>query len=180
MPRSGQPQRHAFVDESRRGAVYLLTAVLIPSRDLRQVTRAVRDGLPKGRQRTHFTDEGDAARNRILSRYCSLTPEVVIVTAQCGPDEEGARQLCLRALLGELARRRVAVLVLDTRGERDHHDRETIAAGLKTMTADLHYSHRGSKDELLLGLPDAFGWCYGIGRNWRKRVAPFIAAEIHA
>lgn len=126
----------------------------------------------------HFRKEGNPARKRIMDLYCSLSPELLVVIAKAYGDDEVARQTCLRALIAELARRNVAVLVLDTRGERDSHDNVTITAVLRAAEADLHFSHRGSRDEPLLGLPDAFGWCYGAGDRWRKQIGPFILVEL--
>ncbi|MCU1455250.1 MAG: hypothetical protein JWN46_3396 [Acidimicrobiales bacterium] len=47
-----------------------------------------------------------------------------------------------------------------------------------TLSPTLQYSHRGSKDELLLSLPDAFAWCWGAGGTWRDRIRPLIGSVI--
>jgi hypothetical protein len=65
-------QQHAFVDESRRAGRYLLTAVLVRSRDLGSTKRAVRAAVPKGQQRIHFCTERLAARRSILDAFARL------------------------------------------------------------------------------------------------------------
>jgi hypothetical protein len=74
----------------------------------------------------------------------------------------------------------VVTLVLDSRGERDQRDRQTLARTLAKLRVDMHYSHRGSKDEPLLGLADAFGWCFGAGKRWGQQVAPHIVSVVKA
>jgi|ERR1035438_7186710 hypothetical protein len=182
MTRESRPSRHAFVDESRRGDTYYLTAALVLTKDLGQCSKAIREGLPKGRRRAHFSREGDRIRKQIIDLSCSLPTNLIVVVAygECGTDEERARQACLRALLPGLARRHVVTLVLDSRGERDQRDRQTLARTLAELRVDMHYSHRGSRDEPLLGLADAFGWCFGAGKRWSQQVAPHIVSVVKA
>jgi hypothetical protein len=82
-------------------------------------------------------------------------------------DDQPARDRCLRALVEDLGERPVAVLIMDTRGPaRDRLDRSTLARALGGR--ELHYSHRGSRDEPLLALPDAVGWAVGAGAPYRE------------
>ena len=178
------PTRHAYMDESRRGARYLLTASLIASRDVAKVTKAVKESLPNGRRRAHFSDEGPKLRRRILDSYCRLPTTVAIAVAEYrGGDDQAARNECFKALLGAFVQLRVRVAVLDTRGpDRDAVDRRFIAQALREGhgPSDLQYSHRGSRDEPLLGLPDVFGWRYGAGGAWQEQVVPLLVAKLGA
>ncbi len=54
--------------------------------------------------------------------------------------------------------------------DRDKLDRATLAGSLADR--ELHYSHRGSRDELLLSLPDAVGWAVGAGAPFRAIIEP--------
>jgi hypothetical protein len=75
----------------------------------------------------------------------------------------------------------VQMLVLDTRGaDQDRRDRRLLKKLEQrgTLSPTLQYSHRGSKDELLLSLPDAFAWCWGAGGTWRNRIRPLIGSVI--
>ena len=90
-----------------------------------------------------------------------------------GDNDEPARQRCLDALLNDVTSLRVAVLVLDTRGpDRDAQDRRTISRAVREGAApsELVYAHRGSRDEVLLGLPDAIGWADGAGGRYSMLV----------
>lgn len=77
-------------------------------------------------------------------------------------------------MLPDLRSLRVGALVFDTRGpSRDDKDRETIRRAISQGVAapTLNYAHRGSRDELLLGLPDAIGWAAGAGSHSALLVA---------
>jgi hypothetical protein len=39
--------------------------------------------------------------------------------------------------------------------------------------SEVTYSHRGSRDEVLLGLPDAVGWAVGAKGRWWGLVSGF-------
>jgi hypothetical protein len=175
-------QQHAFVDESHRSGRYLLTAVLVQSRDLASTTRAVRAAVPKGQQRIHFCTERPAARRAILDAFARLEVTAhVVVAPYRGGDDQRARDVCLRGLLGHLETWSVGVLVFDSRQpHRDHLDRIVIAEAIRVgrVREELHYSHRGSRDEPLLGLPDAIGWAYGAGGESRRRVQPILGSVL--
>ena len=40
------------------------------------------------------------------------------------------------------------------------------------------YSHRGSRDEPLLGLPDAIGWAVGAGGRFAAQVAERVTVVV--
>ena len=58
--------------------------------------------------------------------------------------------------------------------EGDKVDRRVIGHALEADGADMVYRHRGSRDELLLGLPDAIGWAVGAGGRWRSMASGFM------
>lgn len=167
--------RHAFVDESRRPGLYLVTAALVDTARLATVATSIRKVQPHGQQRSHFSALDDRRRRRLLPAYVALgVPVLVTVSAYSRGDDQPAREACLRALLATLARWSVSHLVLDTRQEqRDALDRSVIARAIAAGSAppNLSYGHRGSRGEPLLSLPDAFGWTDG---PWRKMIAPTV------
>ncbi|MDQ6785000.1 MAG: hypothetical protein M3063_16505 [Actinomycetota bacterium] len=68
-------------------------------------------------------------------------------------------------------------MILDSRGERrDRQDRQLLSRLQAEQVLDraVTYTHRGLRDELLLCLPDAFGWAWGAGGLWRRQVEPLI------
>ena len=87
-----------------------------------------------------------------------------------------ARRRCRRCLEHLVAGldHSVVSLVLDSRGaHRDVGDRRVLRHVLRSIDrADsVSYAHRGSRDEPLLGLPDAVGWSVGTGGHFAKNVA---------
>jgi hypothetical protein len=172
MPRP--PPQHAFIDESIRPGWYYLTAGIVATSEVHSVTIAAKAALPAGRQRAHFSREKNQRRRQILNNYCGLPVGVVVASAEYNKgDDQRARNACLESLLGQFSKLNVGVAVLDTRSpDRDKADRREIARVIREGGGpkDLKYSHRGSRDEPLLSLPDAFGWCVGAGGIWKKRV----------
>ena len=73
-------------------------------------------------------------------------------------DDQIARDQCLRAFVAGLSGR-VRLVVLDSRGpHRDRLDRIVLRDALRVADrVEVTYSHRGSRDEPLLALPDALG-----------------------
>ena len=168
---------HAFVDESiRTDGFYRLTAVRMRSRDLGAVTRVVRQGIPKGQQRVHFSAERDRRRRMILRSYVALDISAVTFLAPYDrrTDDQVARDRCLRAFAVAAEGLEIVSVVLDSRGaSRDRLDRSTLGRALARASNDrMAYAHRGSRDEVLLALPDAIGWAVGAGnlggRSWSR------------
>jgi hypothetical protein len=169
---------HAFVDESCRKGQYLVTAVIVASGDVHRVAQDVRRVLPPGQRRTHFSAERPSGRRQILDRYCRLAVEAQVAVAEyLGGNDQTARELCLSALSEKFSLRGVKAVVLDSRGpDRDRIDRRLFAHLEKRGLVDpmFTYTHRSSRDEILLGLPDAIGWAYGAGGQWRQQVEPLV------
>jgi hypothetical protein len=177
LPWASKVVRHVFVDESvRRDGFYRLTAVAVPVAELAAVSRTLRTQTPRGATRMHFSSESDKRRRATLRSLADLPIEAVTIV---GPypvrsSEEAARNVCIAALVS-LAVGRVSSLTLDTRGaDRDKADRLAIRRTLSSIgDLELLYGHRGSRDEVLLGLPDCIGWAVGGGGRWLSLVAGF-------
>jgi hypothetical protein len=174
---------HAFVDESiRPDGFYRLTAVRLRSQDLAAISRVVRRGIPKGQQRVHFSAERDRRRREILRSYVALDISAVTLLTPYGrqSDDQVARNRCLRALALAAVGLEIVSLVLDSRGAaRDRLDRSTLGRALARASNDrIVYAHRGSRDEVLLALPDAIGWAIGAGNPWRATVEPICELRI--
>lgn len=164
---------HAFIDESARSGRYLLTAVMVPSHQLAAVTREVRSLFPRGNRRTHLSAEGKARPRTLLKAYARVNvTSRIVVASYPGGDDQHAREACLGAILARSAQWRVGMLVMDSRdAHRDQLDRRFIA---RHQHGEIQYTHRGSRDEPLLCLPDAVGWAVGAGAPWRALVDPIV------
>lgn len=144
-----------------------MTTVVVRDGDLASARRAIAEVAQRGSRRTHFSAEGDGRRHLLLRQYVALSDSIGahVSVATCeGGDEQAARDRCLKAIVECCSTQRVSRLVLDTRHvDRDRLDRQTIARALARhrMPVDFEYTHRGSRDEPLLSLPDAI-WM-GVG-----------------
>jgi hypothetical protein len=171
---------HFFVDESRRGGVYLLAAAEVRSTELAGTRSALRALCLPGMRRVHFQAEGDSRRRDLLSQLISTRSRVTIYRGR-GP-AEATRVACLRLLVAEVIAKGGRRLVLESRGEPgDRSDRTVIAATLRQGCADpdrLTYEHLRPHDEPALWIPDAAAWCHGAGGHWRLKVAPLIDSVI--
>lgn len=168
---------HGFIDESIRPGRYRLTVVRVASADLAEAARSVRRSIPSGQYRLHLSSEGPARRRQILRSLVELPiTELVLETPYDGrSNDQLPRDRCLSALATCLPEWGISVLVLDTRGqERDRRDRARLGTDLTAGRLEdrVTYSHRGSRDELLIALPDAIGWAIGAARPWPDLVRP--------
>ena len=169
----------AFIDESRRNERYLLAVAIIHPRDLTRLRKLLRSLLLPGQKEVHFHNEKNDRRKIVLSRLVACGPLVHVYQRTCASGEERARQECLVAVVVDLTALGVARMVLDTRRERDWHDKQTIRAVLgKDAKESFIYEHVVSSLEQLLWIVDVVAWCYGAGGEWRRRVTPLVARVI--
>lgn len=170
---------HGFVDESARTGVYRLTIVRVATVELDAISRAVRTAIIPGQFRIHLVNERPPRQRAILNAYGRLPIRATVYEAPFPKrtDDQIARDRCLRALVSDLTDDPIRMLVLDTRGpDRDARDRRTLVAALGPAS-DLQYTHRGSRDEPLISLPDAIGWAVGASAEHRQRVAPVLTVR---
>lgn len=176
---------HAFIDESRRGRLYMMTVAVANPADLIPLRRALREMLPPGAREIHFRKAKDGRRRALADAIARLPVEVTIYSCPCERADEPARQTCLAQLTEDLLIRGAHRMVLDSRNtrdgnDRDAHDRETIRAALGKRPSDTHlvYEHVLSTSEELLWVADAVGWCWGQGGHWRRRTDTIVTAHI--
>jgi hypothetical protein len=83
-------------------------------------------------------------------------------------------------LVQDLLERRAQRLVIDTRNIRDAHDERTLrrALGPLPSASQLVYEHVDSTSESLLWIADIAAWCFGAGREWRKRIDPIVSTVV--
>ncbi|MGH3814146.1 MAG: hypothetical protein ACRDUV_17135 [Pseudonocardiaceae bacterium] len=171
---------HAFVDESVRGQRYLVSAALADPADLVRLRKELRALLLPGQRELHFKKEKPQRRRQLADRIVAAGATITVYSACHHDGHETARQRCLRQLARDLTAARVHRLVLEGREERDLIDARTLRATLGSQPSfgGVVYEHLESTQEPLLWIPDALGWCYGAGGDWRRRVAAAIGAVI--
>lgn len=171
---------HAFVDESRRGSLYLVAAAIAQPGHLRQLRRELRRLLLPGQREVHFNDQKDPRRRVLADAIARLLVEVRVYRRSCDRDDEPYRQECIDRITSDLLIRGAHRLVLDSRAELDANDEATIRAAIvrHPHSTRLVYEHVDSASECLLWVADASAWCFGAGGHWRKRIDPIVSAVI--
>lgn len=171
---------HAFADESRRGSTYLIAAAIAHPADLRCLRRTLRGLLLPGQREVHFKREKEPRQREIADAISRLPVQVQVYRSSCGRHDETARQACIVRLTRDLLDRRAHRLVIDSRSNRDVHDRSTIREVISQYRHDtpLAYEHVASTSEPLLWVADSAAWCVEAGSGWRRRIAPVVASVI--
>lgn len=172
---------HAFVDESARNRQFLLCVTLVEPAHLRPTRRALTELLLRGARELHFKKEKEPRRRQLIDQMAKMSVSVRMYTGSCTPKtEEAVRQQCLRRAVEDLLESRAHRLVLDTRNERDDHDRRTIQETLGTQPSktELTYEHLDSTLEPLLWISDAVAWCFGAAGNWTHKIEGLIEEHI--
>jgi hypothetical protein len=167
---------HAFVDESARPPQYLIAAAIVEPSRVRLLRQAMRALLMPGQRELHFKNERPIRRRCVADEIARLPVEVRIYSRSCPKLGEPARQACVAQLVNDLLTRRAHRLVFDSRNEQDIHDERTLRRllGSHPSASQLVYEHVDSTSESLLWIADVAAWCFGAGREWRKRIEPIV------
>jgi hypothetical protein len=167
----------AFVDESIRGARYLLGCVLVDLRDAGAMRRKL-DDLVLGGGRLHFHNESARRRRELLAEMARLPIScfVVVFHRTHGITEFVARERALRVVIERLQQAFVSRLVIESRQD-DRDDQRTIARA-RSATPPLVFEHRAGADEPLLWVADGVTWAAGAGASWRSIVEHVLDAVI--
>lgn len=165
-----------FIDESRRGSLYLLAAALLRPADLGSTRGLMRSLRVRGERKLHFKSERDTVKRDIAAALVSARMRTRVYPGQ---GQAGAvRERCLHEAVKDLLPLGLHRLVLDARWqEGDQLDRRTIHSALIATTVEsdgITYEHMRSHEEPALWVADAVAWCYGAGGDWRRRVDPIV------
>jgi hypothetical protein len=116
-----------------------------------------------GQRRVHFAKEGPARRRAVLSALAELSIQARIYRSPSGVKR--SRELCLDALVGDIAAAGAERLVIESRATMDHLDDRVVKAALQRIgTGELSFGHVGAHEEPPLWVPrrDRLG-----GQTWR-------------
>lgn len=166
---------HAFVDESKARGFLLAAAVMDPA-DLALARKQVSVLRMPRQRRIHFAKEHDSRRRKIIDALASTEVRVRIYDAG-RVDERVARRACLEALIDDLARLKVRMLVLEQDDSLIESDRRVLYERVRVAGCEhtLRYEHKAAHEECLLAIPDAVAWCWAKGGEWRRRAEPIVA-----
>jgi hypothetical protein len=170
---------HVFVDESKAGPYLLVASVVLPG-DVHSARAAVR-ALHLPRQgRIHMKDESDSRRRRILADLERAGLRATIYRAGGYKTDITAREACIDTLIRPLAVEPTARVTFECDQSQDERDRKQLYRLVRELgcTERVQYEHRLATAEPLLAVPDAIGWAYARGGDFRRRATPLIVEVI--
>jgi hypothetical protein len=154
---------------------------MVQPKDLANLRKTLRGLLLPGQRELHLKQEKPARRRHIIDRLAKTSAGVRIYTTGCHERrQEAARSVCLRKVVDDLRTEGAHRLVLDSRQDRDHLDKDTIRAALgpRPAKSQLTYEHLDSVHEPLIWIADIAGWAHGAGGDWRRRSASLVLEVI--
>lgn len=166
---------HAFVDESKAGPYLLVASVVLPS-DVSAARGAVR-ALHLGKQsRLHMTAESDSRRRAILSALERAGLRATVYRSSGHRTNWVARAACIDALIRPLAVEPTVRVTFECDESQDERDRKQLYRLVRELgcTERVQYEHRRATAEPLLAVPDAIGWAYARGGDFRQRAMALI------
>jgi hypothetical protein len=160
-----------YVDESERRD-YLLGVTLVAGA-VQPLRTALRGLQRPGQRRIHFAKEQDSRRRHLLSAMAELDLRARVYS--CPRSVRESRDICLTALVADIAPAGASLLVLESRESMNHRDVLVIDAALrKHGSQTLEYRHLSPYEEPLLWVSDAVAWAMGAGGDWRRRIEPLV------
>ena len=166
----------AYIDESIRPGRMVLAAVVVDTRDVRDVRLALRSALLPGQRRLHLTDERPSRRHLILDLVARQPLIGLTASASThGHRHADVRHDLLTGVVRALAVQDVRRMVLDRVAEELLEvDRATISAALVDMAGPVIYDHEPSAGDPMLWAADALAWSVGAGGHSATRLARIL------
>lgn len=166
---------HVFADESKAGP-YLLIAAAVPASGLREARGVVRGLHLPNQSRLHMTAESDSRRRAILDTFQRAGLRATVLRATGYKRHIDARTACIDVLVRLMSSGTMVRLTFECDRSQDERDRRQLYRLVRELgRADcLQYEHRPATAEPLLAIPDAIGWAYARGGDFRKRARPMV------
>lgn len=171
---------HVFVDESKSRDYLLVASVVLPG-ELGATRKAIRDLLLPGQKRLHMKSEGEAQRKRILAAFAEMGCTATIYRAGAAYQTDLARrEKCLERVVADILNAGHTFLCLESDETLNARDRRQLATLTRAIgpAVTLHYRHERAAQEPLLAIPDAIGWAWARGADWRRRARPLVNGVI--
>lgn len=172
--------RHIYVDESKHRD-YVMVAAVVLGENLTPARALVQDLLKPGQRHLHMKDEADGRKQTIAKAFAAAELHATVYDAGSRHRTQLlARAACLSALVDDLAADAVdTLIVLDQDETLVHSDRQLLYRAVRDAgrEATIRYEHRRAATERLLGIPDAFAWCWAKGGRWRTHIQPVITVR---
>jgi hypothetical protein len=171
-----------YVDETK-ARDYLLVAVAVEGKDLKEARSVIRSLTMPGQARLHMHREKDSRRRKILSAICRLPIEATVFRADRSRRKETERRkACLEELVTNAIQDARTSICIEHDDSMVQVDRSILIAVTKAHRAEnpLQYRHDRAASEPLLALPDAIAWAWARGGEWRPRCDDVVTKVIDA
>jgi hypothetical protein len=172
--------RHIFVDETKRRG-YVMVGASVLGNELAAARAVVKELLKPGQHHLHMKDEADGRKETIALALVAANFRATVYDAgRRRGNQVLSRAACLSALVDDVAASAVETLiVLDQDETLVQFDRRLLYRSVHAIGREheLHYVHRRSNTEPLLGIPDAFAWCWAKGGQWRSLILPAVTVR---
>lgn len=172
--------RHVYVDETKHRD-YLMVAAVLLGEDLIHARTVVQGLLQPGQHHLHMKNEADGRKETIARTLATAGLRATVYDAgRRHRTQLLARAACLSALIEDLAASDAETLiVLDQDQTLVQSDRQVLYRAVRAAEreATVRYEHRRATAERLLGIPDAYAWCWAKGGHWRTHVQPAITVH---
>lgn len=172
--------RHIYVDETKHRD-YLMVAAVVLGEDLSATRAVIQDLLKPGQHHLHMKDEADGRKETIAKTLAAANLQATVYDAgRRHRTQLLARAACLSALIDDLATSDAdTLIVLDQDETLVQSDRRLLYRAVREAgrEATLRYEHRRASTERLLGIPDAFAWCWAKGGYWRSHIRPVVTVK---
>ena len=168
-----------FIDESK-AKDYLLVGAIIQPTELAAARKAACKLILPGQYRVHMFKESEQRKKIILASISAIGAEVLIYRADKTQGTETLRRTwCLDSLVDDALAERRAEIILELDSSTVRQDQSEILRKLKSVGAEnrLAYRHATAASEPLLLIPDAIGWAWARGGDWRKRVSSLVSVH---
>jgi hypothetical protein len=172
--------RQIYVDESKQPGFVIVAAVVLGN-NLGSARAVVQDLLRPGQHYLHMKNEADGRKETIAKSLVAADLQATVYDAgRRYRTQLLARTACLSALIDDLATSDVDTLVvLDQDETLVRFDRRLLYGAVRDAGREttLRYEHRRAATEPLLGIPDAYAWCWAKGGHWRSHIQPAITVK---
>jgi hypothetical protein len=160
---------------------YRLVATPVAAHDVSAVRRGIKDLIKPGQRRLHMVKESPARRRLILRRLTDLGLTSTIYEAGPGHKTDiRRRRACLVQLVTDTSTGAGGHLHLETADGVDERDRRELVEIVRDLGCRdaLTYRHLHASQEPILAAPDAIGWAWTKGGEWRDRARPLVTSLI--
>lgn len=141
------------------------------------VRAVVGELLLPGQRYLHMKNESEGRKRQIVATIVDAGVRATIYRAAPRHRTRNQRRAaCLQALVEDHATGPETLLIIDCDETLVSFDNQRLIEFTRAACCrdTLHYEHRSTETELLLGIPDAIAWCWAKGSRWRQQIAPAV------